>query len=168
MIYAHYVPQVAETAVILSQHLYTPVTWDSRLQGLHLGVLHGLNQLEASQFFPKDWYRLEMWRQGKLPIYKLNIQNAEPLHHFRQRVESVYQEWISQVHINTIIAVLTRSTLIMLTNLIKLGKNFNYRDYQVYDFAPASITLVELDPSPRLLLFNSTAHLQPCLSFETS
>jgi len=161
IIYGHWVQQVRYSAEKLHYALNAPLTWDDRLRGIHLGVLSGLTREEAERRYPEDAARLEGWRQGTLPIHRLNIQGAEPLRCFRERVEAVYREWLTLGDV-TIVAVLTRSTLIMLTNLVHLGSQFSYDNYKVYDFASGSITLVEDNHNPRVVFLNSTAHLRSC------
>lgn len=156
----HNVQQMRETADLLGSLLGVSPSWDERLKGLHLGVLANLSRAEAVYKWPDAANSLELWRRGLLQIDQLHIPNIEPLDVFRSRIENALKEWINMLNVNLLIAVCSRSTLIMLVNLIELNKNFNYQSYKVYDFDSGSITIINvIDFSPKVVIVNQISHL---------
>jgi broad specificity phosphatase PhoE len=155
----HRAPQVHATVQHLSMKLGIRPTWDERLHGIGLGVLSGLSRAEAVEQWPNEAKRLELWRKGKLSIDDLRIPQAEPFDKFHKRVESVLADWLSMTGVSPLVAVCTRSVLIMLVNLIELADEFNSKRYRVYDFHPGSITEVEVAGArPQLVNINHIDH----------
>jgi broad specificity phosphatase PhoE len=113
-------------------------------QGISLGVLAGLSRDEALLNYPEAAQRLELWRKGCLKIDKLLIPSAEPVDSFKERVAKVLNEWVACNSHPTIVAVCTRSTLIMMTNLITLADTFSYSQYRVYEFIEGSLTEIDI------------------------
>lgn len=137
----HQLPQVSETVESLADTLSTvSITWDERLRGLNLGILAGLSRTEALERAPEAAERLELWRSGHLQINALQIPGAEAIDSFQSRLRSVLDEWSHCSEEDTVLAVCTRSTLIMLCNLLIQQTRFNYQDYKAYVFDSASIT----------------------------
>ena len=160
LLVGHAVPQVKECVEFLSNTLHISLIWDERLRGIDLGVLAGLSREEAAKRWPEAARRLDLWRRGQWRIDRLEIPNAEPINEFRHRVEEMLTEWLKMQDVNLLIVVSTRSTLIMLVNLIRLADKFRYEYYRVYNFAPASITKVVVQGSvPRIVSMNWTDHL---------
>jgi len=164
ILYYHWARQVRETVALIQEVFPVPLKLDDRLRGIHIGVLAGLSEQEARQQWPEAAKRLfDEWNRGNLIITNLNIPGQEPFDCFKERVSGVFDEWM-KLEKDYLIFVGTRSVLIMLVNLIKMGKNFNPHHYQVYSFAPGSLTHVEFPPhSPPIFhRFNDTSHLQSC------
>ena len=158
LLVGHPVPHVEQTLSLLSNHLGLDSTLDARLKGIDLGPLAGLSRDEATERFPVEAARLEMWRAGKLSIGDLLLPDAEPVEHFEGRVRSALEGWLSAAGMDAVVAVCTRSTLIMLVNLVKLGVDFCYERYAVYDFLPASVTRIDSDGlNRRLAYMNASA-----------
>jgi broad specificity phosphatase PhoE len=155
----HHVPHVEQTVERLAGELGIKIIWDDRLRGLDLGVLGGLSRAEAMQQFPDAAMRLELWRKGDLKIQTLAIPNAEPVGEFKLRIQEALLEWLTSDG-EELVAICTRSVLIMLTNLISLFPSFDFDRYKVYHFDDASITEVRVDYAvPKLVATNSVIHL---------
>jgi broad specificity phosphatase PhoE len=156
LLIGHRIPQVCETVQYFQSGLGVPTLWDERLRGIDLGVLSGLSRYEADQRWPDVAARLELWRRGQLKINELNIPGAENIDHFRERVQGALNDWLA-MDIANIIAVSTRSALIMLVNLVTLAGSFSYDHYRVYEFPEASITEIAFGKQgPRLTTLAST------------
>ena len=138
-------PQIWETATEIAKSLGVDPRRDDRIRGLDLGVLAGLSRQEAASLWPEESEMLERWRSGQLRITDLHLKGAEPLDAFRARVADALEEWRADATVRTFVAVCSRSALIMLVNLARLGAHFTYDDYQVYDFTIGSA--VELRPT---------------------
>lgn len=136
---AHDMPQVAETARIVSSEIgLGEVAMDERLQGLDLGVIAGLSRADAATEYPEAARRLEDWRHGRLLLNELRLPGAEPVDQFRRRVVAGLGEAVNNAQ-GTVAMVLTRSVLIMATNLLNLGDQFSYELYRSYEFPPATL-----------------------------
>lgn len=140
LLVGHQIPQVRETVSILAETLKLPTVWDERLRGISLGVLAGLSRADAEQLWPDAAERLELWRQGKLAIDSLNIPNAESVNQFRTRIEEMWSDWLKMTDVDVLIPICSRSALIMIVNLIRMGKDFNYTDYKPFVFGTGSLT----------------------------
>jgi broad specificity phosphatase PhoE len=138
-------PQIWQTAECIARNLGVVPERDERIRGLDLGVLAGLSRAEAARLWPEEAQMLDRWREGQLKITELRLKGVEPLATFRERVADAFQVWQTRNDIQTVVAVCSRSTLIMLVNLARLGPRFNYDDYAVYDFDIGSA--VELSPT---------------------
>ena len=103
---------------------------------------------------------LELWRKNQLQIDQLAIPGAEPLGEFKSRVESMLNDWLEMHEVDLLIAVSTRSVLIMLVNLVRLANDFRYSRYRPYDFEPCSATILAVHEStPQVIAINMTEHL---------
>jgi len=136
---AHDVPQVAETAKIVSSEIgLGEVMMDERLRGLNLGVIAGLSRADAALEYPEAARRLEEWRRGQLLLNELRLPGAEPVDQFRRRVVAGLSEAVNNAQ-GAVAMVLTRSVLIMATNLLSLEDQFSYEMYRSYEFPPATL-----------------------------
>lgn len=144
-VYGHNVIQVKASVEILSGGLGCTAIWDERLRGINLGYLSGLSREEAANKYPGAAHRLELWRQGKLRADELKLPGGEDFFSFERRIRSLLNSWLQHQE-DTVIAVCSRSTLIMLVNITQLGKKFDYSIYRVFDFSPASITEILIGP----------------------
>ncbi len=143
----HKIKQVKQTTELLSRALGIKPIWDERICGLDLGVVAGLSRDEATNQWPEAAIRLEKWRQGQLKIDRLDIPYAEPLEHFKTRIERTLNDWTIMEEAILIIAICTRSTLIMLANLIELSQSFSYEHYKAYEFDSGSISEIRVKSS---------------------
>lgn len=160
VIFGHNVPQVKETVERIANSLQLTTHWDERLRGVDMGKLAGLSRAEAAHQWPEAAERLELWRCGKIHIDKLEMPDGEPIDNFRTRIEGLLDSWLQMQEAETVIVVCTRSVLIMLVNLIELGRNFNYAQYNVYEFDAGGITEVDIaDLTPKIVALNQTAYL---------
>ena len=156
----HKIVQVQETTDILGHLLCINPIWEERIRGLNLGVLAGLARDEALLRWPASAKRLEKWRNGHIKINELNIPYAELLVEFKNRIESTLNDWVEMFEAKLIIVVCTRSSLIMLVNLLKLSSSFSYDLYKPYDFEAGSITEIQIKNStPKIISFNNTEYL---------
>lgn len=156
----HRVPHVEETVQRLSSLLEVVPTWDERLCGLNLGVLAGLSRSEAAVRWPEAARRLELWRAGQLTMDKLNIPGGEAVDLFKERTEHLLKDWLGPTSPRLVVAVCTRSTLIMLVNMIELGADFTYARYRSLTFTSGSITRVEASSTElKVTAINMIAHL---------
>lgn len=156
----HNVPQVEECIKYITDQLNIEPIWDDRLRGINLGVLAGLSREEAATKWPAIASRLDLWRRGELNVDKLDIPNGEPISEFKKRIEKMLLDWVDMEKINLIIAVCTRSVLIMLINLVKLGDEFTYKRYRVYNLDAASITTIDVSKfSLKIINVNQVDHL---------
>lgn len=160
VLFWHRVLQVEETAKILEKKIKTIPVWDERLKGINLGSISGLSREKAIKKSPEAAERLELWRKGELQISQLNLPNAEPVDQFKERMESLLNDWFSLPDAKLIISICTRSALIMLVNLINLGNSFSYSKYKVYNFDNASITQIDMSGSnTEIVKLNYLKHL---------
>ena len=134
----HDVPQVRETVAIVAGELSWSLTRDERLRGLNLGTLAGLTRSEASISHPDAAARLEKWRAGGISITDLQLPDAEPVAAFESRVRLALDDLIQTADV--VIAVVTRSTFIMVTNILTLFDSFSYDEYKPYAMANAAIS----------------------------
>ncbi|MCE0485417.1 histidine phosphatase family protein [Ornithinimicrobium sediminis] len=133
------VPQVRETVSAISAENQWDVRFDERLRGTHLGVLADLSREDAASHHPGAANRLEEWRNGLRRIDELQIPEAEPVEEFRARVKSALGDLLQSSRTHTII-VATNSTLIMIQNILMLGRGFDYELYRPHTFPNGSIT----------------------------
>lgn len=160
LLIGHEVQQVLETLDELATALATDYVIDERLRGIDLGVLAGLSKEEAARRWPEAASRLEEWRIGARDIDQLNIPGAEDVYSFRTRVDAALAEIVQAAQSRAVIPILTRSTLIMIINLVRLREDFDFCAYRLYEFDPAGLTIIELAPSgPVVTLNNSLEHL---------
>ena len=160
LLIGHEVQHVLETLDKLGTALATDYVTDERLRGIDIGVLAGLSKEEASRRWPESAAHLEEWRIGARGIDRLSISGAEDVDNFRTRVDAALAAMVQAARSRAVISILTRSTLIMIINLVRLRENFNFSAYRRYEFDPASLTIIELAPSgPVMTLNNSLEHL---------
>lgn len=161
LLIGHNVLQVTETIDVIEDINSTfRVLIDNRLRGINLGILSGLSRKQAMIKFPKYAQKLEDWRKGNLKINELNIPEAEKINKFKDRVESAFFEILKKRY-SIFIFILTRSTLIMIHNLLTLKTDFDFSKYKVYDFKNSSLTewSGKLNQQYILLSFNQTSYL---------
>ncbi len=157
----HKITHVKETTEFLSQELSIKPIWEERIRGLDLGVIAGLSREDAAKQWPEAAERLEKWRKSQLRIDHLDIPYAEPLRDFENRIKNTLYDWIDMNEAKLIIAICTRSTLIMLVNLIELYTSFSYKHYKPYVFEAGSITQVDITSAPpQIVSLNYLGHLK--------
>jgi len=128
--------QTVQTAEYLSKELKVPLKVDERIAPLNLGVLAGLSSEEAMMKFPEASYRIEKWRNGKLEIRDLCIPDAESFDIFWNRGKSFFTEFTEQRM--SAIVVGSRSTLILLMNMLMERSPYVNGEYHPWDFACSS------------------------------
>jgi broad specificity phosphatase PhoE len=133
-VYSHSVPHVQQTATSISSVRGWPSELDEDLRGIHLGLLDGLTTEEARRVDPAAIERLEAWRTGTLRVDEVDLPDAESLQRFRCRVASALCRIVDNYEGTCAVIVGTRSTLIMLFNLLKLGNALDYSSYHPYSF----------------------------------
>jgi broad specificity phosphatase PhoE len=159
LLVGHEVPQVLETTRLLADALGSSYALDERLRGLNLGTLAGLSRDEALRLHPAAADRLEAWRKGLQPIDTLDLPGAEPIGIFERRVRAAFGEWSTKPG-ELLVLVLTRSTLIMILNILSLGEQFSYSAYRPYEFSSGGITEVRSARGAlSLLTLNSVEHI---------
>jgi broad specificity phosphatase PhoE len=152
------VPQVKETISRINK-LGCDVYINDKLQGISLGVLSGLSRNEAMQKYPKAANLLELWRHGKINIDELFIPEGEKAMDFYFRIQEQW-ELINSHPSRLKVIVLTRSVYIMLLNLIKLGNQFSFSNYSVFNIPNASVSIIEgSKKNHKLLVENSIDYL---------
>ena len=144
LICCSFVPQVLETANVISQLLDIPMLKFVELRNMDMGVLAGLSDDEAKQKFPDIMKRLELWRNGKLDEKRLNIPEKEPIDSFLQRIRGVLRECYASDKTNIIIIV-TRSIGIGILNLLLKNSELKGQSYRRFRFDPCSLTVIESD-----------------------
>lgn len=133
-------PQVQETAEVISENLSIPKHYDVRLRNASLGLLSGLSKEEAMTKYPEYALSLERWRKGEIPINEVNIPNFESTYDFQKRIFSFLHDVFAMADLKTAIIVGTRSSGLMLTNIL-LGYHKNDESkYVRYLFDPSSVT----------------------------
>ncbi len=156
----HTIPQVKETVEFLSRFLGIEPVWNEKLQGINLGVIAGLSRAEANHRWPHEAKKIELWRGGQIRIDEMNIQDAEPIEDFKCRINNILLEWINRRDMDLLMAVCTRSVLIMLTNLVAMIDGFDYGNYRPFNFKAGSITELNiLNSVPKISLLDCTEHL---------
>jgi probable phosphoglycerate mutase len=121
----------ADSARIVGQGLGVSVSLEPRLRGIDLGVLAGLSREEAARRYPAAAASLEAWRRGEITSKELMVPGKEPVTSFEQRVRSALASMLGGPQQATVF-IGTRSTLIMVTNLLELGCGFCYDAYVPY------------------------------------
>ena len=116
IIYCSNIPQVLETARILSDSLIAKITFDERIRPLDLGVLSGLSREEALQRYPGPAELMEKWRRGEIEIGQLEIPLAEGLEAFWKRGLSFIDSIKYQKGLDIIVG--TRSILTLLISIL--------------------------------------------------
>lgn len=138
----HRIVHVEETVNFIEKNVGVKVVWDDRLRGINMGDIANLREREVEDRWPEVAKRLEMWRNGRLKINELNLPGAEPIDSFHCRIKSLYNDWICKESSDLLIAICTRSTLIMIINMVLLGQYFSYDNYKAYHFHPISISKI--------------------------
>jgi broad specificity phosphatase PhoE len=133
-VYGHSVPQVQQTAALISSSKGWPSELDEDLRGIHLGLLDGLTTDEARRVDPVAFERLAAWRRGKLPVNEVSLPGAEDFQRFRYRVSNALRRILSSCAGTCAAIVGTQSTLIMLINILNLGIEFEEKSYSPYSF----------------------------------
>lgn len=139
VVYSHSTPQVRQTADAIARMLGCAMEEDERLRGLCLGRLAGLTLEEGQAIDPAAVSRLDDWARGRLRIDHLNLPGSEDLGEFRQRVTTCLDRIKSSCENACAVIVATRSTLIMLQNLLTLGAAFSYRHYRAYSYSNGAV-----------------------------
>lgn len=140
--------QVSETASYLSKKLGVPMVPIPTIAPLDMGLIGGLSRQKAANMDPKAAERLERWRRGELEIRELNLPGAESIDHFWHRGK----EFLEEVSTNqsSAVVVSSRSTLIMLLNMM-LGRNPSVpREYHAWVFANVSLAAFSHDGAWKL------------------
>jgi broad specificity phosphatase PhoE len=137
-VFGHSVPQVLESLQIIEQTCGWTATLDDRLRGLDLGVLAGLSKSAAAAAYPEPAKRLELWRMGKLMITELDLPASEPIECFWRRVSEALAAALGREE-QDVVMVMTRSTLILVTNLLHLDGRFSYEAYKPHSFVSGSV-----------------------------
>lgn len=141
IIFCSSLPQVIETAKILSNQTNIKFKERKELKNMYLGVLDGLTKAEALEKHPEAANQLELWRKEKLNIDKVRIPDAESPSAFYHRVMNFVTE-LNHLNYSEIIIIGTRSIGVAITNMLmnKLP-NFNPVKYKRYLFDPSSVSL---------------------------
>ena len=143
-IYASLLPQVHETASIISDHLKTPVVYDERLMNIDLGVLSGLSKKEAMQRFPEPAKQLEDWRKGNIPISRVKIPGAETTQDLFLRISSFIYDLFEKDDVSMLILIATRSVGVMVSNILNGYDGKPTSKFKRHLFDPSSITKFEI------------------------
>lgn len=146
-IYYAPITQAELSAEYLASQIGVSCQSDERIRPLNLGVLGGLSRSEAVELYPESAQRLEDWRSGSLDIKDLDIPNAESFDSFWKRGEAFIENLIPQVEgCNGLDFVIigTRSTLILLTNILLKNSILFGKGYAVYNFDTCSVTMIEV------------------------
>lgn len=155
----HQLPQVLQTASIVNEFLGLPIVFDERLKGIDLGAMAGLSRNEARQKYPIYAEKLELWRNGKISPEEVILPQGENFDSFKFRVDEAWKSWLKKEG-KILVSILTNSTLIMIYNLVLMSEKFEYRNYAVYPFDNASITVLEFSKSSiRVDVHNFSEHL---------
>ncbi|MBU4222659.1 MAG: histidine phosphatase family protein [Euryarchaeota archaeon] len=128
--------QAVQTAEYLSKKLKVPLRVDERIAPLNLGLLAGLSSEEATTKFPEAESRIEKWRAGKLEIRDLCLPDAENFDIFWNRGQSFITELTKER--TSAIVVGSRSTLILLMNMLLYRNPYVNGEYHPWNFACAS------------------------------
>lgn len=123
---------IIETGKILGNSLGLNTEFFPSFQGIHLGVLHGISEKEAKLLYPNDYKNLMLWANRQLNIQDVSIFKMEKIEDFRERVINQLLELKKKY--NTIIFIGSRSTLILLKNILVMKKDFNWVEYKAYNF----------------------------------
>jgi len=153
------VEQVKETVSKLNRDK-SFCDFDDKLTGIYLGGLDGLSREKATKENPEAAKLLELWRKGELTLDKLIIPDGESAIGFYNRIFEKWQSILS--HENSVkVIVLTRSVYIMLLNILKLGEDFNFKDYKVYTIPNSSVTIINFRNGAMNIKYeNSTDYLE--------
>jgi broad specificity phosphatase PhoE len=129
---------VAEAAAIVAHGLGVTPTHHAGLRGISLGVLAGLSTAEAETRHPKAAASLVAWRLGLIRSHELDIPGKESIGDFEARVRSAFDEIVGTSRPAAAI-VTSRSTAIMLANILTLGCRFSPDLYFAYDVPNGAI-----------------------------
>jgi broad specificity phosphatase PhoE len=135
--------QASETAAYLSERLGVPFVSDPRIAPLDLGVLAGLSRQRAAATYPRAAEQMEMWRRGELEIRELDLPSAESFNHFWSRGEEFVREIIADESSSVVVS--SRSTLIMLLNMLLGRSPASPRSYHAWVFAHVSLAVFSHD-----------------------
>lgn len=108
--------QAIQSSEHLSKLLQVDYQVKDELRSLNLGNLDGLTLDEASRIEPEAAERMNKWRQGRMEITNLEVPGGEDLSEFQDRGLRLIQFSLMPDH--TYVMVSSRSTLILLTNLL--------------------------------------------------
>ena len=144
VVLGHSAPQVQETMTAISSAHRWPCAMDDNLRGIHLGSIDGLPADEAQRLDPVAVDRLEAWRQGRLRVDQVRLPGGEDFKEFRRRVAKALARSLYDYQGMCAVFVGTRSTLILLHNILTLGKGFDYSRYVPYSFPNGFVSRWEL------------------------
>lgn len=114
---------------------------DDGLASIDLGHLGGLSRAEAAVRYPDAARRLVEWEAGRLPTAELLLPGAEDLLTFRGRVgDALLGSGVLPGPADLII-VSTRSVLVMISNLLRLGSGFSVESYASYTFPTGGVSV---------------------------
>jgi broad specificity phosphatase PhoE len=132
--------QAKETADTLGKYLGCAVTVDNLLVGIHLGVLHSLPEKQAWSDHPDSMTLLDDWRRGLFPIDRLRLPDAESPATFCKRLTNALHVHVAQ---GADIFIATRSTMIVLANLVTGEGSLNLSAYYASSWNPCEALLFE-------------------------
>ena len=124
---------VIHTAQSIQNSLGCSMQFYPELNGINLGVLHGLNEVDAQTAYPAAYAMLMSWSHGKLGIESLQIEGMENMASFKNRVVNKLAQ-IEAAYNCRVILVGTRSTLILIANVVRMHPDFRWSDYRTSKF----------------------------------
>lgn len=134
-LYGHSAPQVEQTVSLISSIGGWGWELEEDLRSFQLGIIDGLVLEEARRIAPTAVDRLQAWWLGKLRVDEIDLPGAEDLSLFRGRVSRALGRIIGDSVGTCAAIVTTRSTLIMLVNLLQLGSGFDFERYLFHSFS---------------------------------
>jgi broad specificity phosphatase PhoE len=129
--------QCEESATILARELGIPAFRDEELRPVFLGVVDGLSEHEVEHTLPDVAARLAEWRAGRLEVCDLAIPEAEVPEDFYKRGLAYIHRIANQEQ--NILVVATRSTLVLLGNVLLRRTPEPYGGYKEIQWATAGI-----------------------------
>jgi broad specificity phosphatase PhoE len=124
---------VIRTAQCIQQSLNCTMQFFTELDGIDLGVLHGMSEAEAQASHPAAYDMLVSWSTGKLGINDLKIEGMEDPINFKGRIFKKLTEIEAEFE-HKVVLVGTRSNLILIENAVCMYPTFNWSKYRVFGF----------------------------------
>ncbi len=135
---------VVRTGELIASQVQCDMMFLRDLNGINLGVLHGLSEIEAAKEYPREFSMLEAWADGAVSIEALSILGFEEPMSFKRRVVTTLAK-IEKQGFDQAILVGTRSNLILVQNIVKMHPCFSWDDYQVLDFGFCDVVTTDMN-----------------------
>lgn len=136
--------QVVETAQIIANYKQVSFQIENALRNICLGVLDGLSDKEASEYYPVETANLQKWRDGLIDLSEVSIPDSETMEDFYNRVYQFVYSLVQKE--KDVIIIGTRSVGVAVANMfVDFRNKIDKSSYKRFNFDPSSISKFTFD-----------------------